>query len=115
VESLCDLFLPVVQFTGRLGTRHLGNTFFQKKDSVVLDAGYFNACLDVPRSVCVSLSVQINSHFVAENITAVNDADAKPMTSVNASTWRRSGNAAAAAAAAVLAAPSLLTTRYNRQ
>jgi len=61
----------------------------------------------------VSLSVQINSHSVAENITAVNDADAKPMTSVNASTWRRNGNAAAAAA--VLAAPSLLTTRYNRQ
>jgi len=81
----------------------------------VLDAGYFNACLDVPRSVYVSLSVQINSHSVAENITAVNDADAKPMTSVNASTWRRNGNAAAAAAAAVLAAPSLLTTRYNRQ
>jgi len=33
------------------------------------------------------------AHFVGKNNTAVNDADAKPMTSVNASTWRI-GNAA---------------------
>jgi len=38
----------------------------------------------------------------AENNTAVNDADAKPMTSVNASTWRI-GYAAAAAAASPVA------------
>jgi len=44
--------------------------------------------------------LRLAAYFPTENNTAVNDADAKPMTSVNASTWRIVN---AAAAAAVLA------------
>jgi len=57
---------------------------------------------------CIRLHILFN-----KNNTAVNDADAKPMTSVNASTWRI-GNAALLLLL-LYQPPALSTTQHNRK